>query len=329
MFDKIAKNPLILSVVAVVFVVAAVFIYLFQKGELNFGRTLSSEKVGEIVIDYINKNADLGGKSASLVETVEESGVYRVTVGIGDQEYTSYVSKDGKLLFPEAYSLETEEGSPEEGSSKEISLDIPKRERPDLKLFVMSYCPYGLQMEKAYLPVYNLLKDKADMGIYFVDYIMHEKKEVDENLRQYCIQKEEKEKYADYLSCFTVSGDFEQCLAETGINQTKLQNCTFETDRDFQILSYYRDQDSWLNGTYPQFNIHKDLNDQYGVKGSPTVVVNDKIINVDPRSPENFKNIICQAFEQEPEECSQTLSDEIPSPGIGGGTGPSAQGSCR
>lgn len=55
----------------------------------------------------------------------------------------------------------------------------------------MSYCPYGLQAEKMFLPVYDLLKNKAEMGIYFVNYIMHDKKEIDENLREYCIQKEQ------------------------------------------------------------------------------------------------------------------------------------------
>jgi len=47
----------------------------------------------------------LGGNTASLLEVVEESGVYKVTVGIADQEYASYASKDGKILFPEGFEL--------------------------------------------------------------------------------------------------------------------------------------------------------------------------------------------------------------------------------
>ena len=325
MFEKIVKNPLPLSVIIAVVIIAAAFIYSGQRGGLIFSNNLSPEKVGEAVVNYINSNADLGGNSASLIEAVEESGVYKVTVGIADQEFISYASRDGKLLFPESYPLEQEE----EDSSEEISLDIPKRERPDVKLFVMSWCPYGLQMQKAYLPVYNLLKDKAEMGIYFVDYILHEKKEIDENLRQYCIQEKEKEKYTDYLSCFTASGDYQSCLAEAGINSAILQNCTFETDRDFDITSYYNDQGTWLNGAYPQFNIHADLNDQYGVGGSPTVVINDEVVTVDPRSPENFKNIVCQAFENEPEECSQVLSSIIASTGFGTGEGSASIGDCQ
>jgi hypothetical protein len=31
---------------------------------------------------------------------------------------------------------------------------------------------------------------------------MHDKKEIDENNKQYCIQKEQNDKYSDYLKCF-------------------------------------------------------------------------------------------------------------------------------
>ncbi|MDP2664021.1 MAG: hypothetical protein Q8P08_01100 [bacterium] len=109
MFDKIVKNPLYLSIIAAVLIVAASIIYVSQKEGLFFSENLSAEKVGEVVVNYINNNADLGGNTASLVETVEESGVYKVTVEIAGQQFTSYASLDGKLLFPEGYVLENEE----------------------------------------------------------------------------------------------------------------------------------------------------------------------------------------------------------------------------
>jgi len=49
---------------------------------------------------------------------------------------------------------------------------------------------------------------------------------------------------------------------------------------------------------------------------------------VSPRSPEKFKEVICQAFNSLPEECSQMLSNDVASTGIGGGTGSSSGGSC-
>jgi len=47
------------------------------------------------------------------------------------------------------------------------------------------------------------------------------------------------------------------------------------------------------------------------------------------RSPEAFKQAICQAFTNPPAECNQTLSTETASPGIGPLTGGStSSGSC-
>jgi len=158
---------------------------------------------------------------------------------------------------------------------------------------------------------------------------MHEKQEIDENLRQYCIQKEEKEKYANYLSCFVISGDSEKCFSQAGIDKTKLENCISVTDKEYNIYALYNDKSTWLNGNFPKFDVHTDLNEKYGVRGSPTTVINDKVVEVSPRSPEKFKETICQAFTSQPEECSQVLSGEVPSPGIGGGTGSASGGQCK
>ena len=75
---------------------------------------------------------------------------------------------------------------------------VEKRETPEVDLFVMAYCPYGTQTEKAFLPVLELLGDKIDFNLRFVYYAMHGKKELDEQLRQYCIQKEQKSKKRTY-----------------------------------------------------------------------------------------------------------------------------------
>jgi len=158
---------------------------------------------------------------------------------------------------------------------------------------------------------------------------MHGKKEIDENLRQYCIQKEEKEKYYDYLNCFVTTDDFEKCLSEANIDQTGLTVCITNTDQEYNVTSQYNDKSTWLNGNYPKFDVHSDLNEKYGVQGSPTIVINDKIVNVSQRSPEKFKEVICQAFNSPPEECNLTLSEDTASPGIGGGTGSSSGGSCQ
>jgi len=298
-------------------IVASATVY-FGYGMINqlLGKEFPANLVAENTVKYINENFLTQGNTASLVSILDEGGIYKIVLDISGQEYESYVTKDGVFLFPDGYKMK-----------KEVEVSA-KSDRPDVKLFVMSYCPYGLQAEKMFLPVYDLLKGKADMGIYFVDYIMHEKQEIDENLNQYCIQKEQNDKFSAYLGCFVLSGDSSSCLSEAGIDTEKVNACVSATDEEFQITSLYNDKDTWLSGVYPVFNVNADLNEQYEVSGSPTVVINGKVIDIGSRTPENFKDIICQSFNSEPEECSQILSEESPSPGFGGGTGPSSDNTC-
>jgi hypothetical protein len=272
-------------------------------------------------MEYINEMIKEQGQSASLISWSEENGLYKIDFKIGENQYQSFVTKDGKYLFP--YALDLTKKAEQKTEEKETqTTQVEKRERPDVKLFVMSYCPFGLQMEKALLPVWQLLKNKADIGIYFVDYIMHGKKEMEENLRQYCIQKEEKEKYLAYLGCFVKDGNSENCLKEAGIDQGKLISCQSATDKEFKISESFKEEG------YPPFNVHKDLNEKYGVRGSPTLVINDAVLNVE-RSPEKVKEAICNAFLNPPEECNQKLSEETASPGFGMATGSSSSGSCQ
>lgn len=308
------KSLIVLIVSLVVLVLAGGLLY-FKKGQGQEEQYMSAEEVKALVLDYIQKN--IPDTEVSVAEIVEDMGLYKLTLNVGDQAFVSYVTKDGKLFFPQAIDLKPE--TPEEA---------PQSSAPDVKLFVMSYCPYGLQAEKALLPAWELLKDRADIGIYFVDYIMHGKQEIDENLRDYCIQQQEPEKFTSYLKCFAQDGDFEGCLNEVGINREGLTSCIEETDKAFGVTQGYNDESSWLNGQYPKFQVHADLNDKYGVSGSPTLVINNAIVNVAKRSPEGFKAAICEAFTTPPEECSQKLSEETASPGLGFGTGGSS-GSCE
>ncbi len=199
---------------------------------------------------------------------------------------------------------------------------VPKQGRPNAELFVMSYCPYGLQMEKAFLPVMELLKKKADLNIKFVSYAMHGQKEVEENTRQYCIQSEQNSVYIPYLNCFDQSqgGTSESCRAAVGVNEAQLASCVTKTDKKFGITANFQDQTKWLNGRYPVYPIHQALNDQYGVQGSPTLILNGKEINI-PRSPEAVKQAICAGFTNQPEECKTVLATASPVAGFGGATG--------
>jgi len=179
-----------------------------------------------------------------------------------------------------------------------------------MQVFIMSYCPYGLQMLKGMLPVWEKFEDKANIELRFVGYTMHGQKEEDENYRMICIREEQYSKLIPYLKCFAESGDHESCLAQANVDTEKLDSCITERAEDY----YAEDQ---------------ALNDEYGVQGSPTTVIDGEVVEIYPRSPEDIKNALCEAFSTQPSECSETLSNENPSPGFGSGSGNAGSGgSC-
>ena len=100
----------------------------------------------------------------------------------------------------------------------------------------------------------------------------------------------------------------------------------------FNVTANFNDKSKWLSGTYPKFEINDDLNTKYNVQGSPTVVINDKDVSssLSTRSPEALKQLICSAFNNQPDECKTALSSDQPSTGFGAGTAAagSAAGGC-
>lgn len=339
---NLKSNKIIIPAAIVIagLLIAGSVIY-FKKDE---SKVLSSQQAAEKAINYVNQVISAQGATDTAVlvnTTTTDSGVYQVGFKIRTYDYNLFISKDGKYLFPEAYDLAaiSEAQQQQENNNNSSNNSQPaKSDRPDVKLFVMSYCPYGLQAEKMYLPVYNLLKDKADIGIYFVDYAMHDKQEMDENLRQYCIQKNNKAEYYDYLSCFVKAGNSDNCLSEAKIDKTKLASCVAQTDAQYKLTEMFNDKSTWIGSTcpeppycFPQFDVNADLNEQYGVQGSPTIVINGTIAEVSPRSPEKFKEIVCDAFNVAPQECQQALSGDAASVSFGEGTAANgaSSGSCE
>ena len=197
---------------------------------------------------------------------------------------------------------------------------VTKSNKPVVELFVMSYCPFGLQMEKAYLPVWELLKNKADFSLKFVSYAMHGQKEVEENTRQYCIQNEQPDKFIPYLKCFTGKDDYKACLAVAGVNESKMNTCVANADKKFGTMAKFNDKSTWLNGRYPIYPVNSDLNEKYGVQGSPTLIINGAEAQAG-RTPEAVKQVVCAAFNNTPNECAQKLSTASAVAGFGTGTG--------
>jgi len=202
------------------------------------------------------------------------------------------------------------------------SANVPKNDKPAVELFVMSHCPYGTQIEKGMLPVVELLGDKINFDLKFVDYAMHGEVELKEQMVQYCIQEEQNPKFNTYLECFLSDGDTNRCLGVANISQTSLNSCVDKVDKQYKITENFTNKVGY-QGSYPGFDIHKEDNQKYGVGGSPTLVINGTTVQ-SARSAASLLATVCSAFEVAPEECNTNLPSETPSPGFGAGTTDSA-----
>ena len=234
-------------------------------------------------------------------------GAIMLKGGVGD--FGGNASAYGNDVIQPSGQIATPQAEPQ-------PVNVPKSDKPQVELFVMSHCPYGLQAQKAYTPVAELLGKKTNMSVKFVSYIMHGQPEKDDNNLEYCIQKEQNDKYLTFLKCYTASGDAQACLGSAGVNKSKLNSCINNADKQFKISEEFANRANWLSGQYPRYLVHQKENDAYGVQGSPTLVVNGTQVEFS-RSPEGLKQVICGAFNNPPEECKQTLSTAQAAPGFG------------
>ena len=295
---------------------------------------ITADVAGEKALNFIKDNNLIRpGTQISVKDVSEEDGLYKVTfeisLGSQTQDVESYVTQDGKFLFPSGINMvefEEEKNAQPETTTTTVSQNIQKSDKPIAQAFVMSHCPYGLQFLKAYIPVMELLGDKADIEVDFVNYIMHGEDEMKDNTRIYCVQKEARDKLPAYLRCYVEKHDYEECLKEAKIDKATIDTCIQNADKEFNITGIFSSSSS----RFPPYLVDDALNKQYGVRGSPTFVLNGKTISV-ARSPEAIKEAICSAFNNPPDECQQTLSSTAESPGfgpVGSGSGASSGGGC-
>jgi hypothetical protein len=321
-FKSLRANPWMAA--TIVLAIFLVLVLIFGTGGASGGTKVSAEVAGQKVLEFLNSNPAITD-DVTLISAEQDGQFYEIMLSYQGQQVPVYTTLDGEFLVGNPVSLngveETDQPADEEATGGQVQADasVPKADKPVVELFVMSHCPFGTQIEKGILPVVTLLGDKIDFEIKFVSYAMHGEKEVLEQLNQYCIETEQNDKYLDYLQCFLEAGDGEGCLAETKVDKTKLAACTTRVDNEFAIKDNLNDQSKWLNGRFPQFNTHKAENDEYGVRGSPTLVVNGKQAS-SGRDPASLLATICNAFNEAPEECNTELSAASPSPGFGWST---------
>lgn len=310
-------NPWALSTI---FLILLLCILFFTGSDITgriISRVLTKEQAGERAINYINNNLVQPGTSASLISVEDLGFVYKVLTFYQGDKIPVYITKDGTWLFLQGFDIT---------ATKIIQkFDAPDREKPNVKFFVMSFCPYGNIAEKGLAPVFDLLGDKVEWEPHYVIYSnyatgypeycldkenkycsMHGIQELNQDIRELCVWKYYPHKlWWDFVlrvneKCNSRNADtcWEPIAEEVGIDVEKIKNC-----QKNEAISLLEEE--------------LRLNEEYGVRGSPTVFINNKLYE-GSRSPEAYKQAICSGFITQPPECLQTLSTE----------GGSASGGC-
>ncbi len=318
MHQRLLKDRRFLSVGVAVLIVLVAIVAAIYWGNKKPYEEISIREASLKAENFINNYLMPSGSRAIITSTSEEYDLYKMTINIGSESpIESYVSKDGLLFFPQAINMEEvikNEAPVNGGAAAQAPVNVPKNDKPEVELFVMSYCPFGTQILKGILPVIETLGNNINFELKFNDYAMHDKLELDENLVQHCVQKEQPEKLNAYLTCFLEDGERASCLA-ANTDQGKINACVASVDKAFKVTENYNNKVDW-RGNFPGFNVDKEDNTKYGVGGSPTLVINGATIS-SARDSASLLNTICSAFNIAPEECATQLNSQSPTPGFG------------
>lgn len=173
----------------------------------------------------------------------------------------------------------------------------------NLEFYVMSQCPYGLQVEDAIYPVLKSLGNNVNFSLYFIATenadgtfrSLHGQPEVDGDIVQVCAIEHEPESYMDLINCMNrnanqIPGNWEACSEELGLDTEAIREC-FEGEEGKEL-----------------FRKSIERSEDVGATGSPTIYLNGQMYN-GGRSETDFTRALCDALEYQPAACQ-----ELPEP---------------
>lgn len=316
------------------FTVVALLLFVLTgcgTGPLSSSQSISPESAKIIAIDFIQEQLLPSGQAAKILNFSDTGDLYKMDVEVNGQTIPAYLTKDGKTFFPQGMDIETVKADKlaakklaEEEQAKKLA-GTPKSEKPSVELFVMSHCPFGTQMEKGLLPVLETLGDTIDFELKFNTYAMHDKKELIEQNLQHCIKTETPDKLLPYVGCFLADENTGRCLDVIEETEETYASCLESVESEFKVMENYEDSSTWT-GRFPSYDLYKADNEKYGVRGSPTLVVNGHVVSTS-RDSASLLSVICSGFETTPEECSTELPSVAPTPGFGYGVSAGGGGS--
>lgn len=246
---KLDKNS-ILIIIAVLAVLVAGALIIANSGSGNvfsFFTSGSKETVAKKAIDYLNNNILQPGQKAELGEVSLKSGVIKLQIKIGGNNYDSYVTRDATLLFPQAYEITSDvnKSADNSGGSVRVSVDddpaLGNKDAPITMIEFSDYeCPF---CKRHFLQTYPEIKknyiDTGKVKLIFRDFVAvqgHKPLAVSEAMAAECAREQGGDnvyfKYHDELFKRTASNgnglDLTQLAViakDLKLNVASLQSC--------------------------------------------------------------------------------------------------------
>jgi protein-disulfide isomerase len=290
------------SMVAVVAALAGILLIV------NNFRSKTDEIKNKTIPNAVRKVLNSPDTKFEITSVKETSGVYEFELKLQQQAYTSYITKDGKILFTSGVKMDPTDkkaatNTTADAPKKLTVKDLKKSDKPTITAFVVANCPYGIQTQRVFKKVLEEAPGMAQNLI--VKYIgaivngkitsMHGDEEAKENLRQICIRDEQPELYWPYVNCYMQEGKTESCLATAGVDATKMTACTEDSKRGLAFA-----QKDFAAG------------EKLKVSGSPTLVLNDTQVvsefDFGGRVPNSIKTIVCGGSKTPADYCSKDIS---------------------
>jgi len=289
------------SMVAVVAALAGVLLIV------NTFRSKSDDFKNKTIPAAIKKVLNSPGTKFEVTAVKETNGVYEFQLKMAEQTYTSYISKDGKLLFTSGVKLDevgkTPAASTTQAQTKLTVKDLKKVDKATLTAFVVANCPYGIQTQRVYKKVLEEVPSMAEsLKIKYIGAIengkitaMHGDEEAKENLKQICIRDEQPALYWPYVNCYMQEGKTDACLTSAEVDVAMLTACTEDPKR---------------GNAFAQKDF--DLANKFKVSGSPTLLLNDQQIvsefDFGGRVPNAIKALVCGGSTTPADYCSKDIS---------------------
>jgi hypothetical protein len=287
------------------------------------------------ISDYINKNLIVDDTVEATVKDVNDlgNGLYELSFEVnqdGQVVGEGFVYSNGaKLILAQGiFDLDEPLEVPEVTEPTEPAEETvyTKSDTPAVDLYIMSFCPYGLQAVDVFDEPIKQLGEKIDFKLGYVVYSdfaknsgqswedmcwtedekycsLHGIEELKEDVRQMCIQRDQKDKLWAYMDLLVA--DYQAGNVSTSNIETMWKTYATTVGVDINAVEACVENDA-LTLLAEQ----KELNDTYGIRGSPTAIINETQYS-GARTASAFQTSVCSAFNTSPEECGVAVNDEV------------------